>query len=109
MSKAREHAEYIFERIRSLGVIKYLSGDEEHGGDLSRKATHTHLLDEVLDLNVYLVNHLDHLDDVRERLEDLIIKAERIEDDEIRTALIEAHNILTIGNPEGVEEEERSG
>ena len=107
-----EHAHHVSNRFRERMFKKYRQGQEEHGGDLSRKAVQGHIMEEAIDQAVYLETHMDHLDEIDRYLQRALESLDKCHCDgqEFRgayEAIIKAHNILTIGNPEGIEEEER--
>ncbi len=110
--EAINHANYLSNKIAQRCEAKYLKGDKEHRGSLSRKMTLPHALDEALDLPIYLITLEDNIDEAIRHLRiaegvlhgwsDMIEQCALVSN-----AVTQALNILTVGNPEGVPEEER--
>jgi len=101
-----DHALYISVKAQAAIFRKYQAGQREHGGSLARKAVQNHILEEAVDQMVYVLTHLDHLEEVA-------VLARKIQDiSSVGHATYgyatQILNILDIGNAEGVEEEERT-
>ena len=100
------HREHVVDEIGEYINEKYLKGQKAHGGHLWRKNLTPHAIEEAADLCVYLFTKREQEVKVcnllREALEDILNNDEDVAFDKIQNA----RNILTIGNPEGIEEEE---
>jgi len=97
------HAGYISHKIQTLVHAKYLKGQAEHGGDISRKNTLPMAIEEALDLPVYL---LILEDNIRLAIEELLNAESELIQHPALARVFRARNILTVGNPEGIPEEE---
>lgn len=91
--------------LRNKLRLKYDEGQSKHGGQLWRKNVSVHALDEVLDLNVYVLTL------VMNQIPKLLRLLEEIQECD---SLVSAHmlarnaaNLLRIGNEDGEEEEEK--
>lgn len=84
---------------------KYMIGQAEHGGKLWRKSTLGFLSEEVLDFVSYVAVLGPQLKEVEALLEEALLPTTNpvYYQDRIQKAL----NILRVGNPEGVPEEEK--
>ena len=112
--EGRDHAEYLWGKIAEEGKAKYMGGQKAHGGSLPRKACLPHAIEEALDLPTYLFTLQDQHAEVIEHL-DLALYEMDQEDGQggfdpqfpLYRHVLAARNILLVGNPEGVEEEEK--
>ena len=102
---SKEHAAYIADRAREEIFNKYMRGDERHGGRLWRKPCLAHAREEAQDQMVYLIALADQIGEAIALAED--ITGYFIGDHPVKRMAQSIINTLTIGNPEGVQEEER--
>lgn len=97
-----EHFKEIADWFRAKGSLKYAKGQEEHGGRLWRKNVIHMLGDEILDLPTYyyvlLHQHESAIAELKEGLDTREFP---------HLYMQRAYNILTVGNPEGTQEEEK--
>jgi hypothetical protein len=104
------HRGYVADTTRDWVDRKYAAGQEEHGGDLSRKAVLEHLAEEATDMMVYVIVLSDQMREATFRLKKLLDVAQREGGSWLnrpeRLWAEEAYNILQYGNPEGETEEE---
>lgn len=119
--KAVNHANYLANKIAQRSEAKYLKGDVEHRGDLSRKNTLPMALEEALDLPIYLITLEDNIELTKSELAyaehhlgQILKDTKDCQSEYVLStvqrslnAVTRALNILHIGNPEGVPEEER--
>jgi len=96
---ANDHIEYILSSVSDRLPEKYLKGVAEHKGSLWRKRVDPFQTDELIDFIVY------HFTDLEQK-EESIAKLEAAINSRDWGLVREARNILTIGNPEGIPEEE---
>lgn len=94
-----DHIEYILGKVNELFPPKYLDGAARHRGKLWRKNSDDFLTEEILDFLSY------HFTGIEQKLES-IAKLDAALEASDWGMVIEARNILTIGNPEGIPEEE---
>jgi len=99
----RDHATSISSWFTDAMRKKYYIGQKEHGGRLWRKPTADELGKEVLDFVVYYAVLKDHLQRIKEICFEGAYQRGRWRDDPVG-ALLAIHNILEIGNEEGIEE-----
>lgn len=98
---SNRHREYIAAEAARLCNMKYAAGQDEHGGHLWRKPLLPHMLAEQVDAMIYLLTFRDQLSDV------VLLLKHGIQ--QKNWALVEdAALILTHGNAQGWEEEERN-
>jgi len=107
-----EHAEYVASLAKTKIYNKYLVGQKLHGGFLDRKATAGMALEEALDQVVYLITHLDHLKEIEELAMEIAYQSQEGSIVDQRYQIVNKCagsiiNILRIGNPEGVKEEDK--
>lgn len=102
-----DHAKHVASRAHQKILDKYRAGQAEHGGDLSRKDVREHIGEEITDLNVYWETHWDHLESIEYHLRAALANWEGNFGLTATSHIKKALNILTVGNPDGVEEEER--
>ena len=111
------HREHVVDEIGEYINEKYLKGQKAHGGHLWRKNLTPHAIEEAADLCVYLFTKREQEALSSMLLQRCLIDMERIKKEElsihniqvlgaILMGIREVTNILTIGNPEGIEEEE---
>jgi len=96
---SNDHIEYILSNVSDRLPEKYLKGVAEHKGNLWRKRVDAFQTDEVIDFIVY---HFTNL----EQKEEAIAKLGSALGARDWGLVKESLNILTIGNPEGIPEEE---
>lgn len=110
-STPEDHMELILNAFGEAWRRKYMKGQYEHGGRLWRKQCLPMLVDEVLDFVSYVAVMAPQL----RRLEELVIEARDLMPDaivenggldEVDDRLQRMHCLLTIGNEEGIPEEE---
>ncbi len=94
------HVEHIVSTIAAEIRDKYHRGQEAHGGMMARKAALPHAIEEVHDLEVYLITLRDQHGAAISYLGQALA-------DRDWSAVGMALNVLTVGNPEGEPEEER--
>jgi hypothetical protein len=94
-----QHAKYIAEEAQKVVYAKYMAGQEEHGGKLWRKVIAPHILEEAIDQLVYVLTLRDQLDAAERRLGLALSTRDW-------NAVEQVHKILSVGNPDGREEEE---
>jgi hypothetical protein len=102
-----DHMNACMEAFEKAWRAKYTKGQHEHGGRLWRKRTTPFLIEEVLDFVSYVAVLAPQLNRATELLGgtlDMIEGGASIED--IRDQVNRAHNLLTIGNEEGIPEDE---
>jgi RecJ-like exonuclease len=97
------HAADVVATLSTAILRKYQAGQSEHGGKLWRKPMLRHLVAEAVDLNVYLMTHIEQIQIVRELLRKALNKNHA---ESIKSVVQEALNMLETGNLDGVEEEE---
>jgi hypothetical protein len=95
-----EHVELIISDFAKQATKKYMKGQEEHGGRLWRKNCLPFMFEEVIDFYVYM--HVVNAQLVEMKY--LLKNAIALKDWELVEA---AYNLLTMGNKEGVPEEEK--
>ena len=106
-----EHREHVVDEIGEYINEKYLKGQKAHGGHLWRKNLTPHAIEEAADLCVYLFTKREQEQRLVISLEALIAHIRDIgrltnsREHALRIAE-EILNTITIGNPEGIEEEE---
>jgi hypothetical protein len=83
-------------------IKKHALGQRAHGGDISRKVLLPHMMEEVVDMAIYMETIMDQMD----LLEDHLVIAL---DDRDWSLVEKACNILAVGNMEGVDEVELEG
>lgn len=109
-----EHRESLVREIGEYINQKYKKGQEAHGGHLWRKNMTPHAVEEAADLCVYLFTKREQERLLSRKINILIAYIEGMQtyahDKEKAISLVqEIKNIVTIGNPEGIEEEEHEG
>ena len=102
-----EHREHIVDEIGEYINEKYLKGQKAHGGHLWRKNLTHHAIEEAADLCVYLFTKREQESLIVGHLVMALGNIHAGDDDVAYDHIQNAINILTIGNPEGIEEEER--
>lgn len=113
-NSSEEHREYLVKEIANYIDNKYKKGQEAHGGKLWRKNMTPHAVEEAADLCVYLFTKREQERLLSRKINILIAYIEGMQtyahDKEKAISLVqEIKNIITIGNPEGIEEEEHEG
>lgn len=98
MNRANDIANWISEAVRE----KYERGQREHGGDLFRKSVLPHLVEEVVDLVVYVAVLQEQITKI-EMLCELGSVAYEGDKQAFLTAIC---NLITKGNMEGIDETE---
>lgn len=99
-----QHKEYIFSTLKERGVSKYDVGQEEHGGRLWRKNVLSMMGDEIIDFVVYF----SVLEQQVKRAAEILDDARSLHEPyNLQKEMTKAYNVLTIGNEEGIPEEER--
>ena len=87
---------------------KYRAGQKEHGGCLWRKPMVNHMIEEIIDLSVYMGTHRVQMLQVGALLYEALEDMGKLSGYTVpgRDAVQKAFNILVVGNEEGEEEEE---
>lgn len=104
-----EHREALVKAISEYVDQRYISGSRDHGGHLWRKNVLPHAIEEAIDQCVYLFTKREQENLLYTRLDLALGCLSTNDNDAAYNAVMEAMNILTIGNPEGIEEEELEG
>lgn len=104
MTTKEEHAIQIATKAHDLIYEKYLKGASKHGGNIQRKLMIPHALEEAVDQMVYLLT-------LKEQWQDMVDLVLDIREDlehggNIHNKVVSLANILIMGNPEGIIEEE---
>ena len=96
---SNDHIDHILSIVNKLFPAKYLAGAVEHKGNLWRKRTDKFQTEELMDFMSYHFTSLEQKDETIAKLDAAISATD--------WGLVrEARNILVIGNPEGIPEEE---
>lgn len=98
-----KHASQIAEKVGDFMFIKYLAGQKEHGGLLWRKNLIPHIQEEILDLAIYHFTHEEQMGELTRLLRGIIGADDLTEAHRLGTMAL---NLVTIGNTDGIEEEE---
>jgi len=87
---------------------KYHEGQEEHGGKLWRKSTLLSMEEEILDFAVYYYTHKMQMLKMFSLLTELLRDLDEGDTKGAINSATMAINLLTVGNEEGMEEEENA-
>jgi len=109
---AEMHEQDLAGWFTGLMSSKYRAGQEEHGGRLWRKPMVNHMIEEIVDLAVYMGTHRVQMLKVKGLLFEALENMMRAEAAGVmpipgRDAVQQAFNLMIEGNVEGEEEEER--
>jgi hypothetical protein len=102
----RQHENLVVTWIAEWVRRKYKAGQVEHGGKLWRKRMMPHVIEEIVDLVVYIFTMHSQLLQIEELL---IIALDQHHIEDMHSYVNDALNVLQVGNVEGVEEEELNG
>jgi hypothetical protein len=104
----KQHMENIADWFKEKATTKYFRGQKEHGGKLWRKPALKLLGDEILDMPIYFRVLEEQQEEVLNQLQKALTKyTHNYTLWSIMVHVQKAYNILKVGNPEGIAEEER--
>lgn len=93
-----EHRDKIALDFAALVRKKYDQGQKEHGGELWRKPVLFFMVEEVVDMAVYMMTILEQVDQIREHCE---LGMKHTEEEHSHRLFESIKSILEVGNPEG--------